>query len=83
MLATLGFDLNIQHPYKPLVEAIKKFNVAKNALAQVAWNFVNDGYDKDLIFGVDKFPTLPHVLFLTLSQLESGVQATNFTLSAI
>lgn len=57
MLATLGFDLNIQHPYKPLVEAIKKFNVAKNALAQVAWNFVNDGYDKDLIFGVDKFPT--------------------------
>ncbi|XP_019451931.1 PREDICTED: cyclin-T1-4-like [Lupinus angustifolius] len=43
VLATLGFSLNIQHPYKPLVEAIKKFNVAKNALAQVAWNFVNDG----------------------------------------
>ncbi|KAH1034203.1 hypothetical protein GYH30_054552 [Glycine max] len=43
VLATLGFDLNVQHPYKPLVEAIKKFNVAKNALAQVAWNFVNDG----------------------------------------
>ncbi|XLR19227.1 hypothetical protein HN51_065903, partial [Arachis hypogaea] len=37
--------LNVQHPYKPLVEAIKKFKVAKNALAQVAWNFVNDGYD--------------------------------------
>ncbi|OIV96016.1 hypothetical protein TanjilG_27120 [Lupinus angustifolius] len=43
VLATLGFALNIQHPYKPLVEAIKKFNVSKNALAQVAWNFVNDG----------------------------------------
>ncbi|XP_021899392.1 cyclin-T1-5-like [Carica papaya] len=43
VLATLGFDLNVHHPYKPLVEAIKKFNVAKNALAQVAWNFVNDG----------------------------------------
>ncbi|KAJ1380111.1 Cyclin-like [Sesbania bispinosa] len=43
VLATLAFDLNVQHPYKPLVEAIKKFNVAKNALAQVAWNFVNDG----------------------------------------
>ncbi|KAF3592479.1 hypothetical protein DY000_02024512, partial [Brassica cretica] len=27
----------------PLVEAIKKFKVAQNALAQVAWNFVNDG----------------------------------------
>ncbi|XP_075496971.1 cyclin-T1-3-like [Primulina tabacum] len=43
VLATLGFDLNLQHPYKPLVEAIKKFQVAQNALAQVAWNFVNDG----------------------------------------
>ncbi|KAF7842492.1 cyclin-T1-3-like isoform X1 [Senna tora] len=43
VLTTLGFDLNVQHPYKPLVEAIKKFNVEKNNLAQVAWNFVNDG----------------------------------------
>lgn len=43
VLATLGFDFNVHHPYKPLVEAIKKFKVAQNALAQVAWNFVNDG----------------------------------------
>ncbi|WVZ86876.1 hypothetical protein U9M48_033594, partial [Paspalum notatum var. saurae] len=43
VLVTLGFDLNVHHPYKPLVEAIKKFKVAQNALAQVAWNFVNDG----------------------------------------
>uniref|UniRef100_A0A803Q2T9 B-like cyclin n=1 Tax=Cannabis sativa TaxID=3483 RepID=A0A803Q2T9_CANSA len=43
VLATLGFDFNVQHPYKPLVEAIKKFKVAQHALAQVAWNFVNDG----------------------------------------
>ncbi|KAK4799750.1 hypothetical protein SAY86_025115 [Trapa natans] len=43
VLATLNFDLNIYHPYKPLVEAIKKFKVAQNTLAQVAWNFVNDG----------------------------------------
>ncbi|XP_061373663.1 cyclin-T1-3-like [Gastrolobium bilobum] len=43
VLATLGFTFNVQHPYKPLVEAIKKFKVSKNALAQVAWNFVNDG----------------------------------------
>ncbi|MCO5590819.1 hypothetical protein L7F22_044794 [Adiantum nelumboides] len=44
VLATLGFDLNIYHPYKPLVTAIKKMRVAQNSLAQVAWNFVNDGY---------------------------------------
>ncbi|AQK45340.1 Cyclin-T1-5 [Zea mays] len=43
VLVTLGFDLNVNHPYKPLVEAIKIFKVAQNALAQVAWNFVNDG----------------------------------------
>eukprot|EP01018_Ginkgo_biloba_P011352 Gb_13680 [translate_table: standard] len=43
VLASLGFDLNVHHPYKPLVAAIKKFKVAQNALAQVAWNFVNDG----------------------------------------
>ncbi|KAL3644581.1 Cyclin-T1-3 [Castilleja foliolosa] len=43
VLGTLGYDLNVNHPYKPLVEAIKKFQVAQNALAQVAWNFVNDG----------------------------------------
>jgi len=43
VLSTLGFDMNVHHPYKPLVEAIKKFKVAQNALAQVAWNFVNDG----------------------------------------
>ncbi|GJN26605.1 hypothetical protein PR202_gb14549 [Eleusine coracana subsp. coracana] len=43
VLVTLGFDLNVYHPYKPLVEAIKRFKVAQNALAQVAWNFVNDG----------------------------------------
>ncbi|CAL9117717.1 unnamed protein product [Musa textilis] len=44
VLATLGFDLSVLHPYKPLVEAIKKFKVSThNSLAQVAWNFVNDG----------------------------------------
>ncbi|PON63764.1 Cyclin [Parasponia andersonii] len=48
VLATLAFDLNVQHPYKPLVEAIKKFKVAQNALAQVAWNFVNDGLKTSL-----------------------------------
>ena len=44
VLATLGFDLNVHHPYKPLVETIKKFKITHNALPQVAWNFVNDGY---------------------------------------
>jgi cyclin T len=47
VLVTLDFDLNIHHPYKPLVKAIEKFNkVAQKALAQAAWSFVNDGYAK-------------------------------------
>ncbi len=43
MFTTLDFDINIHHPYKPLVVAIKKFQTTTNTLAQVAWNFVNDG----------------------------------------
>lgn len=52
VLGTLAFDFNVHHPYKPLVEAIKKFKVAQNALAQVAWNFVNDGYAFSLFMSV-------------------------------
>lgn len=46
VLSTLNFDLFIHHPYKPLVEAIKKYMVedAKTRLAQFAWNLVNDWY---------------------------------------
>ncbi len=36
VLSTLDFDINIHHPYKPLVVAIRKFQVATNTLAQVA-----------------------------------------------
>jgi len=43
LFSTLNFDINIQHPCKPLVVAIRKFQVAINTLVQVAWNFVNDG----------------------------------------
>jgi len=43
VFTTLDFDINIQHPYKPLVVAIRKFHVATNTLVQIVWNFVNDG----------------------------------------
>ena len=81
VLATLGFDLNVQHPYKPLVEAIKKFKIAQNALAQVAWNFVNDGYVKKILpfFG---FPVLISIMCLHYT-LEGGMQAPYFAMSAI
>lgn len=43
-MATLGFDFEIQHPYKPLVAAIKKLGITQNDMVKVAWNFVNDWY---------------------------------------
>jgi cyclin T len=36
MFITLDFDINIHHPYKPSVVAIRKFQVATNTLVQVA-----------------------------------------------
>jgi cyclin T len=43
VLITLDFDINVQHSYKHLVVAIRKFQVATNTLVQVTWNFMNDG----------------------------------------
>lgn len=42
LLVTIGFDLNIQHPYQPLVAALKRLEISHNNLVRVAWNFVND-----------------------------------------
>jgi len=41
LLQTLGFDLNVEHPYKTLLVWIKYLKADKE-LAQIAWNFVND-----------------------------------------
>ncbi|KAL6994583.1 Cyclin-T1-4 [Sarracenia purpurea var. burkii] len=42
LLSTIAFDLNIEHPYKPLVTALKRWDISNKKLAEVAWNFVND-----------------------------------------
>ncbi|GFY86191.1 cyclin family protein [Actinidia rufa] len=42
LLSTVAFDLNIEHPYKPLVAALKRLEIANKDLVKVAWNFVND-----------------------------------------
>jgi hypothetical protein len=62
-----------------LVEAIKKFKVAQNALAQVAWNFVNDGYAKIILILIKI--VIPHYTYLLY--LKRGLQATHFALPAI
>ncbi|KAK6115309.1 hypothetical protein DH2020_007578 [Rehmannia glutinosa] len=42
ILVTVAFDLNIEHPYKPLIAALKKLEISQKELVKVAWNFVND-----------------------------------------
>lgn len=42
VLATLAFNMNIEHPYKPLVWALKKLEISDKELTKVAWNYVND-----------------------------------------
>ncbi|XP_051139105.1 cyclin-T1-3-like isoform X2 [Andrographis paniculata] len=42
ILVTVAFDLNIEHPYKPLVAALKKLGISQKEVFKVAWNFVND-----------------------------------------
>ncbi|XP_073526345.1 LOW QUALITY PROTEIN: uncharacterized protein [Phyllobates terribilis] len=70
VLANLGFDMNVQHPYKPLVEAIKKFKVAQNALAQVAWNFVNDGLRTSLCLQFEPHHIAAGAIFLAAKFLK-------------
>lgn len=46
LLTTIAFDMNIEHPYKSLVTAVKRLGIThsdeNNGLVRVAWNFVND-----------------------------------------
>ncbi|XP_020100242.1 cyclin-T1-2-like [Ananas comosus] len=42
LLSTVRFDFNVQHPYKPLLDALNKLRITRKDVRQVAWNFVND-----------------------------------------
>ncbi|KAK4429308.1 Cyclin-T1-4 [Sesamum alatum] len=42
ILVNVAFDLNIEHPYKPLVAALKRLEISQKEVVKVAWNFVND-----------------------------------------
>jgi hypothetical protein len=53
LLHRLGFDFNVEHPYKHLLSVIKRMSQAglieeesTKTLAQVSWNFANDRYEK-------------------------------------
>lgn len=44
VLKTIRFDFNIQHPYRPLFDAMRNLGINQKEVKQVAWNFVNDWY---------------------------------------
>ncbi|KAJ6241212.1 cyclin [Anaeramoeba flamelloides] len=51
LLHTISFELEIDHPYGQVVDYIKKLHSDKRhkpALAQAAWNFINDCYTKTI-----------------------------------
>ncbi|KAF8753588.1 hypothetical protein HU200_011617 [Digitaria exilis] len=71
VLVTLGFDLNIHHAYKPLVEAIRRFDVGdKGGLPQVAWNFVNDGLRTSLCLQFEPHHIAAGAIFLAAKFLK-------------
>ena len=52
LLHTLGFDFNVEHPYKHLLKLAKWVNASQlegdgRTLTQVAWNFANDRSEID------------------------------------
>lgn len=42
ILQLLAFDLSIEHPYKYIIEFVKRVADGNKKVAQAAWNFVND-----------------------------------------
>lgn len=42
LLGTIAFDLNIEHPYKPIVDALKRMGISNNDLVKAAQNLIND-----------------------------------------
>ncbi|KAJ8493607.1 hypothetical protein OPV22_015328 [Ensete ventricosum] len=42
LLSTIRFDFTVLHPYKPLLDALKKLGITQKEVRQVAWNYVND-----------------------------------------
>ncbi|XP_021758299.1 cyclin-T1-3-like [Chenopodium quinoa] len=42
LLVTIDFDMAIQHPFSPLVGALKRLKISNNEVAKAAWNLVNE-----------------------------------------
>ncbi|CAO2835111.1 unnamed protein product [Amaranthus hypochondriacus] len=48
LLVTIAFDISIQHPYIPLVNALKQLKITNNVVAMAAWNLLHEWYKTTL-----------------------------------
>jgi len=71
LLHALGFQLNVEHPYKHLLVNIKKMGHSglieeklNRDLAQVAWNFANDSLRTTLCLNYGAKEIADGVLYL-------------------
>lgn len=51
ILIKLAFSVHVEHPYGFLLNILNALNLSENKeIAQMAWNYLNDGYDDRLVF---------------------------------
>jgi cyclin T len=70
LLQTIGFDMKVEHPYKHLLQYMKKINGEKK-LAQTAWNFVNDSLRTTLCLQYPPDKIAAAAIYLASRYLES------------
>lgn len=78
LLHRLGFDFNVEHPYKHLLSVIKRMSQAglieeesTKTLAQVSWNFANDSLRTSLCLEYSANHIAEAVVYLATKFLSS------------
>lgn len=78
LLHTLGFNFNVEHPYKHLLHLAKRLNQSQDlleessrSLTQVAWNFANDSLRTTLCLQFSASDIANAVLYLASKLLET------------
>uniref|UniRef100_A0A7C9E0Q7 Cyclin-like domain-containing protein n=1 Tax=Opuntia streptacantha TaxID=393608 RepID=A0A7C9E0Q7_OPUST len=73
LLVTIAFDICIKHPFRPLVDALKRLKISNNEVAKVAWNLVNEWLRTTICLQYK-----PH--YIAAASLSVAAKLLNFTL---
>ncbi|KAL8494782.1 hypothetical protein ACS0TY_025586 [Phlomoides rotata] len=77
ILVTVAFDLNIEHPYKPLTAALKRLGTPPKQVVQVAWNYVNDSLRTTLCLQYKPHYIAAGSIFLAAKSLKIKLPSAN------